>query len=496
MPEPTSQSPRTPQRPMLRSLASVTDFSDTADVVIIGYGIAGACAALEARRAGGDVLIVERASGGGGSSALSSGLFYLGGGTPVQKAAGFEDSAENMYRFMVASMGMEHADLARRFCDGSAAHFDWLEAQGVPFERSYYADKHVHLESTEGLLATGNEKVWPFRELAHPVARGHQVAMEGHGAGAGAMQPLIARCEDEGVRTRFDSFATALIQDETGRIVGVEVRSGGAIHCLRARRGVILSTGGFGLNQQMMAQYFPDLPDSAEPLGTPETDGSGVQLGLAAGAALSGMDGLIATASIYPPAQLIKGIIVNQLGTRFVAEDSYHGRTAAFIAEQPLGRAYLIVDAEIFAYPEIPTANHRLIDGFETIAELEHALELPRQSLLATLEDYNHHAGNGQDPLFHKHPDWLKPLDKGPWAAFDISYDRSNYLYITLGGLKIRPSTAVIDTHGRIIAGLYAAGACTAHIPRDGKSYASGMSLGPGSFFGRIAGLSAMANAG
>ena len=473
-------------------VSQVPGFDDEADVIVIGYGIAGACAALEAKRLGGDVLVVERAGGGGGSSAVSSGLFYLGGGTAVQKAAGYEDTADNMYRFMLTSMGPEQADIARRFCDDSVAHFDWLEAQGVPFERTYYPDKAVFLLSTEGLMSTGNEKVWPYREIAAPVPRGHQVAMAGESPGAGAMTPLLARCEEEGVRASYDSVATALIVDDGNGICGVAIRQAGQMRHLRARRGVILATGGFGMNRDMLAEYFPDLPASAEPLGTPYTDGSGIQLGLAAGAATRGMDGMIATASIYPPGQLIKGIVVNMLGRRFVAEDSYHGRTASFIMEQPARRAYLIVDAEIFAYPEITTANHRLIDGFETIAEMEAALDLPQGALVETMADYNAYAAQGVDPLFGKHVDWLKPLDRGPWAAFDISFDRSNYLYITLGGLSITRDARVLSVQGRTIPGLFAAGACTAHIPRDGKGYASGMSLGPGSYYGRVAGKTAM----
>src|SRR3546814_3003832 len=82
-------------------------------------------------------------------------------------------------------------------------------------------------------------------------------------------------------------------------------------------------------------RYFPDLPDAAEPMGIPHTDGSGILMSVAAGGGVRGMEGLIATASIYPPGQLVKGIIVNRLGKRFVAEDSYHGRTASFIMEQP-----------------------------------------------------------------------------------------------------------------------------------------------------------------
>jgi succinate dehydrogenase/fumarate reductase flavoprotein subunit len=467
--------------------------ADTADLLVIGYGVSGACAALEARGLGGDVLVLERASAGGGASALSAGLFYLGGGTPLQQAAGYEDSADNMYRFMIASMGTENADLARRFCDGAAAHFDWLEAQGVPFERSYFAGKAVSLQTTHGLMSTGNEKVWPFREVATPVPRGHQATTQGNGAGAAAMAALLARCEVAGVRAQYDSQVLALLVDDAGRVRGVRARRFGETRDYHARRGVMIATGGFAMNVEMVRQNVPLLSATSEPLGTPNTLGSGIVLGVAAGAATDAMDGVIATASFYPPGQLIKGIVVNNLGRRFVAEDSYHGRTASFIMEQPGQKAYLIVDAEVFAYPENPGANHTLVDGFESIAEMEQRLGTPQGSLTDTLGRYNAHAAKGEDPDFHKHPDWLKPLDKGPWAAFDISFDRSTYRFMTLGGLRINPDAEVLGANGAPIPGLYAAGACTAHISRSGKSYASGMSLGPGSFFGRMAGRSAMA---
>jgi 3-oxo-5alpha-steroid 4-dehydrogenase len=475
-------------------LSDVAQFDDEADVLILGYGIAGACAALESRRAGGDVLVVERSSGGGGASSLSSGIFYFGGGTQVQAAAGFADTPDNMYRFMIANMGSEQAHLIRAYCDGNVEHFEWLEAQGVPFERSYYPKKTVFLLSTEALMWSGNEKVWPYRDVATPVPRGHQVAMPGDSAGAGAMRPLLSRCEQEGVRASFDAVVKSLIAEPSGRVCGIALRQFGKTLHYRARKGIVIATGGFGRNEQMLAQYFPDLPACAQPMGIPNTDGSGINMALAAGGDVGGMAGLIATASIYPPPQLIKGIIVNQQGQRFVAEDSYHGRTASFIMEQPDQRAFLILDSEIFGYPEIVSANHELIDGYESIEDIERGINLPAGSLNETLSYYNAQAAVGVDPLFRKHEEWLKPLISGPWAVFDISFNRSTYFYITLGGLKISARSQVLNRHGNPVAGLFAAGACTAHFSPCGKSYASGLSLGQGSFFGRVAGRNAMQN--
>ena len=294
-----------------------------------------------------------------------------------------------------------------------------------------------------------------------------------------------------GVRVRCDSRVNALVRDEAGRIVGVRVRETTGTRHLRARRGVVLAAGGFSMNRELMRRYGSRLPETAEPLGIPNNDGDALLLGLSAGAATQAMDGSIATASLYPPAQLVKGILVNKAGQRFVAEDSYHGRTAECIAEQPDAAAYLIVDGEIFAYPETAGANHRLVDGWETVAEMEAGLGLPAGSLERTLGEYNEAAARGEDPLLHKHADWLKPLDQGPYAAFDVSYSNSTYAYLTLGGLKTSADAEVLDEAGRPVPGFYAAGACVSSIPQDGKGYASGLSLGPGSYYGRIAGLSA-----
>ena len=203
------------------------------------------------------------------------------------------------------------------------------------------------------------------------------------------------------------------------------------------------------------------------------------------------MDGVIPTASIYPPAQLIKGIIVNRNGERFVAEDVYHGRLANFVMEQPGQTAYLILDEEIFAYPENPFSNHTLVDGWETIEEMEAGLDLPTGSLVRTMAQYNADAEKGVDTRFHKHPDWIKPLNKGAFAAFDISFDKSSYLFITLGGIKTDEVGRALDLKSNEIPGLYVVGASAAHIPRTGKAYASGLSLGPGSYFGRRAGAHA-----
>lgn len=463
---------------------AIPGWDRSVDVVIAGLGVAGACAALEAHDAGADVLVAERASGGGGASATSEGIFYLGGGTTLQRDLGYDDSPENMYAFMRASTTAPDDDALRAFCDGAREHFDWLEAHGVPFERRAFTAKAVAVRTGEGLLTTGNEKVWPFADAAAPAPRGHQArgTAEARG-GVAAMQALLHAVDQAGVSTMFDTAVTGLVLDATGAVLGARLRTAGSDRFVEARRGVILATGSFNLNDDLTQQHLPVVAKHGRPLGIDSNDGAGLELGQAAGCATRAMGGAIATASIYPPEQLVFGIIVNSRGERFVAEDSYHGRVAYFIEHQPDQRAYLLVDEEHFAYPD---RGHPLIDVFETIPDLEHALGAPDGSITATLDAYNRGAEAGDDEELHKHRDWLAPLSP-PLAAFDLSFDQTDYSYISLGGLAADKDGRALDADGEPIVGLYAVGAVAAHLPQNGDEYASGMSLGPGSYFARRA---------
>jgi succinate dehydrogenase/fumarate reductase flavoprotein subunit len=246
------------------------------------------------------------------------------------------------------------------------------------------------------------------------------------------------------------------------------------------------------MNAALVAEHLPQLTGESEAIGIPYNDGSGIQLGVSAGAATIAMSACNATASFYPPDRLIKGIIVNSFGDRFVAEDSYHGRTAGSIFEQPGGLAYLILDSEIFAYPDLKDFfRHTLIDGWESVVEMESGLGLPQGALQRTMAEYNACVARGEDSRLGKHPHWLKTLSTPPYAAFDLSLNRAIHRFHSLGGLRINSQAEVVSHAGRIIPGLFAAGACAAAIPQNSKGYASGMTLSTGSLFGRIAGLAA-----
>ena len=488
------------QIPATVNAADVTSWSDEFDVVVIGFGIAGGCAAVSAAAAGARVLVLEKAAAAGGTSAMAGGHFYLGGGTAVQQATGHDDTPEEMYKYLVAVSPEPDHEKIRAYCEGSVEHFNWLEDLGFQFERSFYPGKIVVPPGTQGLSYTGNEKVWPFIEKAKPAPRGHSVPVPGELGGAAMVIDLLVKRADElGVQIRYETGVTNLVVDEGNHgVVGVRWKHFTDTGAIKAK-AVIIAAGGFAMNPEMVARYTPALGHKrrtkhhgeVEPyiLGNPNDDGLGIRMGESAGGVAKNLDQLFITAAAYPPEILLTGIIVNKNGKRFVAEDSYHSRTSAFVLEQPDQIAYLIVDEDHMQMPEMPLI--RFIDGWETVEEMETALEIPKGNLVETLDRYNEYAARGEDPDFHKQPDYVAPQTKGPWAAFDMSLGRAMYSGFTMGGLAVTIDGQVVRADGSVVPGLYAAGACASNIAHDGKGYSSGTQLGEGSFFGRRAGTHA-----
>ena len=479
------------EQALLQDAATVSQWDQTADVIVVGCGMAGVCASIEARKAGASVVAIERSSGCTGTTSAAAGHFYLGGGTAVQIACGFDDDPQEMAKYLAAVSLKPDEEKIRLYADGSVAHFDWLEEHGVPFDRSFYPEKNVVQPTRECLIWTGNEQVSPYRDIAKPAPRGHKVAFDGEeGGGALALRILTDAASALGAEMLVDSKVEVLVR-EGSRIVGVGLKTYGETRFIRANKGVILAAGGFGQNPEMVAEHVPIL-SSAYVQGSPYDDGLAIRLGQAAGGATEFMEEPFITSPFYPPQDLLKGILVNGEGKRFVSEDSYHSRTGILSTRQPGGTVYLIVDADIFAYPRFAElTNQRLVDGYETIAEMEAGLGLPQGSLQATMAAYNESAARGEDPEFHKYPKWIKPLDKGPYAAFDLSFGTAVYTGFTLGGLKVNADGQVLDAGNAPVDGLYAAGSCASNLAQDSISYASGTCLGEASFFGRRAGLHA-----
>ena len=468
------------------STAVVPDEAERTDVLVIGGGSAGLSAAIAAREAGADVLVLERGSGLSGTTTLAGGMLYLGGGTPVQKANGFEDTPQAMFDYLMANTPEPDEEKLRLYCDESVDHFAWLQAQDVPFTEGYYAPKHHTPPGTNCLSWSGNEKAWPISENAAPAPRGHKVAHDTEG-GALLIQRLGATAERLGVRFLYDANVTNLVTDEEGAVVGARFTVFGEERFARAARGVVLAAGAFSMNKEMVKELCPTLARyGIHRQGNPNDDGAGIRMGVEAGGRAIHMEKAFITAPFYPPESLIKAIFVNKHGERFINEDCYHARTMDAAVGQPDGVVYLICDETTFGRPELEMQP--LIDAWETIEEMERDLGLPEGKLQATIERYNGFAETGEDLDFHKHADWLAPIATPPFAALQCSVGESYYVGFTLGGLDVSIDAEVLGEDGAPIPGLYAAGACASNIAQDGAGYSSGTCIGEATFFGRRGG--------
>ncbi len=479
-------------------LSQVPRWDHEADVIVVGFGAAGASTAIEAARAGARVLLVESAAGSGGTSALSGGEIYMGGGggTPIQRSAGFEDATEDLYRYLLM-VGGPNADeaKARLYADGSLGHFEWLRAQGVEYKNSFIAERCIEPSTDDCLIWSGSEEAWPFSAQAKPAPRGHCPKFLGMGGGRYVMDVLTRRVSEAGVQVLYNARAQALIADGAREAHGLVLRIDGQERFARARRAVVLCAGGFVMNREMVKQHAPFLLRSRFPLGTVD-DGSGMLLGASVGGAMINMGEGFATIPWYPPGSMVKGIFVNGRGQRFINEDCYHGRVSHYIMRQGGDRIWLLQDHATYAVGEMQTlAKMEIGAAGETWEEVERELQLPTDSLAATVRLYNHYAAEGTDPLFHKSRKWLKPLNEPPFIAIDCRIDHCFYASFTLGGLDSLPTGEVVDSDRKVIGGLFAAGRTTCGLPRWGEGYSSGLSLADASFFGRQAGMRAAATA-
>jgi 3-oxo-5alpha-steroid 4-dehydrogenase len=474
--------------------ATIARWDSETDVAVVGFGIAGACAALEAARAGADVMLFEASSGSGGASAMSGGEIYLGGsgGTPAQRAAGFEDSTEALEAYLAMAGGPD-ADRAKvaLYARESLAHYEWLVAQGVPYKGNFLPGKIIEPEGDDTLIWSGSEEAWPFAGKAKPAPRGHVIQFLGWGGGRKLVDIVEARAREAGVDVHVDARARALIVDGEGAVAGLVVREDGAEKAVRARRGVVLATGGFCMNREMVRLHAPEALRCSSPIGTID-DGIGIVMGQSVGARTIHMDQFFTTCPWYPPESLVKGIFVNAAGQRFINEDCYHGRVMRTALDQPGDKVWLLADNAIFARP-MELAQVGLAAVGESWAEVEAELGFAAGTLADTVARYNAHAAEGRDPAWHKAAKWLKPLDQGPFAALEFDLASSFFSFFTLGGLETLPGGEVLDLAGAPIPGLYAAGRVTAGLPRWGAGYSSGMSLADSSFFGRMAGRGAAA---
>ncbi|MFA5121062.1 FAD-binding protein [Zavarzinia sp.] len=510
------------------------------DLLVIGYGAAGAAAALEAAERGLDVLLVDRFSGGG-ASLLSGGIVYAGGGTRQQIQAGRRDTPEAMARYLAREVGdAVSAETIRKYCDGSAAMLAWLEARGVQFDAAEAPHETSYPSRDHYLYFSGNEMVPANRADIPPAPRGHR-AKGAWLSGRAMMEALMARVTaTRGITIRTETAARRLIVDSMGGIVGAELmalppgsaaarrhrflhrwarvialqvsgisdllmRRMAAIEArhaaplrVRARLGVVLAAGGFVKNRAMMERHAPEFLKGF-PLGSSGCDGSGIRLGLSAGGRLEKANSVSAWRFINPPHAFAKGIVVDPAGRRLTNEEQYGARLGDALMRRGGGRAFVILDAALRAEAKAEIAGGSLW-GFQsfparyilamakkadTIAALAAKLGMAPDVLMASVEANNAACHGAPDPV-GKSDEMRGAIAQGPFYALDISAGSSTFPLpvLTLGGLAVdEASGAVLNQAGEAVPGLYAVGRTARGLPSN--FYVSGLSLGDCIWSGR-----------
>ena len=475
-----------------RRLKDIKQWDIETDVAIAGFGGAGSCAAIEASDAGSNVIIFELASESGGSTKLSSAEIYMGGsgGTPIQQACGFNDTTEDMIAYLEMSQGdLGDKEKIKTYCENSVDHYHWLVDKGARYKESFHQERAIMALTDDCLLYTGSEKAMPYADKAKPCPRGHNLYVEGDNGGPFLMNALTKQVEQRSdkIRVEYEARVLTLIADDENQVHGLVVRMNMQEYNVRAKKGVILCAGGFVMNDAMVEKYAPKLKQATYQVGNPGDTGTGIMMGMGVGANTINMGEGFMSMPFYPPADITKGIIINEQAQRFINEDCYHSRVGAYAFKQLGRRIYFILHAsDDFQTPQFLFAD--FAGTGETIEELAEEIKLDADMLKHTINYYNKNAREGKDPVFQKSAEYLEEI-KAPYVALDLTPGNGAIMpYFTLGGLETKVTGEVLTPNGKVIKGLYAAGRTTAGLPRSAEGYASGLSVGDATFFGRLAG--------
>jgi 3-oxo-5alpha-steroid 4-dehydrogenase len=554
------------EAPLVIAGADAQAWDDSADLVVAGFGGAGVAAALEAAEQGVSVLALDRYEGGG-SSAANGGVFYAGGGTRLQREAGVSDTPEEMFKYLsLETQGVVSDETLRRFCNESAATIEWLLGHGALLSSSGVWSKKVSYPPLQyHLYHPDNSLVPAYAARARPAARGHRTAVENRGKawglGWGIWKPLAGAAGAAGVRFEKYTEVRQLVTDRAGNVLGVKALSipagsaaarrfaryirtanrllellppviplaavtiglarrylaaAGRIEAeervtrfIRARRGVVLSAGGFILNPVMVGHYAP-LYRRGLPNGTLGDTGSGIRLGQSVGGAVGSMDRVTGWCMINPPAAWPRGIVVNKHGARICHEGVYGSTLGDAVAHSPDGVAFLIIDealyregirqispgAQYVKYQRQVARLNMLMNrkSAATAAALARAIGVDPEALEATVAAYNRAARGEAPDVVGKTVEEMSALEHAPLHAIDISV-HSRYFpmpMLTLGGLKVDEASGQVRREdGSPIGGLYAAGRTAVGVCSN--VYVSGLAYADCIFSGRRVGRSVAA---
>jgi 3-oxo-5alpha-steroid 4-dehydrogenase len=537
------------EAPLILDDPEGADWQDAADVVLIGFGGAGAVAALQARDEGASVLALDRFSGGG-TTAYSGGVIYAGG-TRHQREAGIDDSAEEMFNYLSYEGVTVRPETLKRYCDTSSANIDWLESHGIPFGGNPYVPSTSYPPDGHFLYYSGMEKFRP--EVAKVAPRGHRAVGKGM-SGKYYWAGLREAAARAGVRLLQHRPVRRLVLDAQGRVIGVECQVIGEEHwpkhdalykrvdpyrpfggvraeqaiaecraleasipqaraLIRAQRAVIIASGNFTYNLELLGRHRPEFAACHKEMlraGSMGDDGSGLEMALSVGATLGNMDAVTIARPLNPPLAFVQGVLVNSDGERYINEDAYNAHIGLATSQQKNYAAWLILDSrafwrgirqiappgQMFSWLGIPFWLNMMFGGNRhgwTLDDLARKCGMPAGNQLAhTIAAYNVGVAKGED-AFHKRPENRAILDKPGWFAINMAF-RNKWNCTSgmpYGGLKVDEETgAVISEDGSPIPSLFACGRCT--VGMSSKTTFSGLSIGDTVFSGRRAARSAV----
>ena len=497
--------------------AAAGDVTKEADVVIVGAGGAGMTAAMTASDAGKSVIILESQAMVGGNSVRSTGgmnaaktvyqdenEFAEGAGvekmlksaadnyadnefitslaaTVAQQWAdyqanpvGYFDSVELMeLDTMVGGKGINNPELVKTLVEGTAPAIDWLDENGM---------------SLHNVAAFGGASV---KRIHRPVNE------EGKVVSVGAyLVPLMEKaCQDRGVEFILNTTADTILTDANGQAVGVSGTDKDGNTVTVNAKAVVLATGGFGANLDMVASYKPELKGFMT-TNAPGIQGQGIAMATAIGAATVDMEQI----QIHPTVEAntaalitegLRGdgaILVNANGERFTDEVSTRDKVSAAEIAQPGSFSWLIVDQAMADASNV--IQGYITKGYTkqgaTYEELAKEIEVDPAAFAATMEKWNGCVEAKTDADFGR-TSFANPLNTAPYYAIKVSAG----VHHTMGGVVINSSTEVLKEDGSVIPGLFAAGEVTGGV--HGANRLGGTAVADFVVFGRIAGSSAAA---
>ena len=492
--------------------AVAEDSTVEADVVVVGAGGAGMTAAITAAGEGKSVVILESQSMVGGNSVRATGGMNAGKTvyqdenefgesagvvkTAAEKYAdnetitalaktvseqwaayqanptGYFDSVELMeLDTMIGGKGINDPELVETLCENSADAIDWLDEHGIT----------LHNVSSFGGASV--------KRIHRPVnAEGKTVSVGSY------MIPLLQEnCEKAGVKMMLDTTATEILTDANGAAVGVKATGASGETVTVNAKAVVLATGGFGANLDMVVKYKPELKGFMT-TNAPGIQGQGIEMAQAIGAATVDMDQI----QIHPTVEAntaalitegLRGdgaILINEEGQRFIDEVGTRDVVSAAEIAQTGSYSWLVVDqamADASSVIQGYIKKGYTVTG-ATYEELGKAMGVDAAAFAETMEKWNGYVEAKNDPDFGR-TSFANPLNTAPYYAVKVTAG----VHHTMGGLKINANTEVLNEKGEVIPGLFAAGEVTGGV--HGANRLGGNAVADFTVFGRIAGAAA-----